>query len=106
MSGYTVAAAGDVFEWKGRAADQNLKRVGTLDPDSLEALWSAINTSKLLEKESVTANANYIVMFAITAEQSTKSFEWPVAAKADSTLAPIIKFRARCLEAVRAAINR
>ena len=106
MSGYTVDAAGDVFEWKGRAADQNLKRVGTLDPDTLEALWSAIRTSKLLEKESVTANANYIVMIAFTAEKSARSFEWPVAAKGDSTLAPIVKFRARCLEEVRAVIKR
>ena len=106
MSGYTVVAAGDVFEWNGRAADQNLKRVGTLDPDTLEGLWTTINTTKLLQKESVTANANYIVMIAITAEKSTRSFEWPVAAKEDSALAPIMRFRARCLEAMRAVVTR
>jgi hypothetical protein len=105
MSGYSVDAAGDVFEWKGRAADQNLNRVGALDPDTLEALWSAIKPSRLLERESVTANANYIVTIAITAEKSVRNFEWPVAAKEDSARAPIIRFRARCLEAVRAVIK-
>jgi hypothetical protein len=106
VSGYTVSAAGDVFEWKGRAAEQNLKRVGTLDPDTIKALWSAINASQFLARESVTANANFIVMIAVIAEKSTRNFEWSVAAKDDSTLAPIVKFRARCLEAVRAVTKR
>lgn len=106
MSGFTLVAAGDVFEWNGRAADQNLKRLGTLDPDTLEALWTTIKTANLLQKESVTANANYVVMITITAEKSTRNFEWPVAAEEDSTLAPIMRFRARCLDAARAVITR
>jgi len=105
MTGYTVVAAGDIFEWRGRTADQDLKRVGALDPDTVKALWGTINSGKFLDRESTTGSANFIQMMSITANKSMRTFEWPVAVKEDSTIAPIVKFRARCLEAVRVSVK-
>jgi hypothetical protein len=104
-SGYSIHADDTVYEWKGRSFGENPVYAGTLLHDSLEALWHGVLELRLLEHQSSVIRANYVHALAVSADGSEHMFAWEPSMSTDSTAAPPIAFRARCLNAIRRSLH-
>jgi hypothetical protein len=105
-SGYSIHADDTVYLWKGRSFGENPIFAGTLPHDSLESLWQVIQELQLLERPSNVIRANYVQALAVSADGSEHMFAWEPTMSADSTTAPAIAIRARCLSAIRSSLHR
>ena len=51
QNGYTIDSTGNLYSWKGRIMEENLKHIGSISKDTLSNIWELIQTNKLMELE-------------------------------------------------------
>ncbi len=72
--GYTITGSGSVYRWSGKGAGDNEVEIGTLDADTMCALW---DEAKVLKTVPPTDSAGSLVRFlSLTVQDTAFKYTW------------------------------
>jgi hypothetical protein len=100
--GYTINGEGTVYAWSGKGARENEHQIGRLSPDTLCALWDAVQDLETIhEVDSAGSLTRFI---EITVQDSSKTFSWRPQPGASTTKAAYQRLHERCAAAIRTSL--
>ncbi len=105
-SGYSIVTGDTLLVWSGKSMGENPRYAGTLQHDTITALWSTISADHLIEKPSIDTSSNFTRTVVISANGAVHRFSWIPTSTPDTAIAAVSAFRDRCLRAIHQALNR
>ena len=90
-NGWAIGPRDSVSSWKGRDFGENATFTGRLRPDSLAALWMAVDASHLLDSASNAGATNFTRTLLLRAKGTERKLSWAPGTK--TSAAEVLYFR-------------
>ncbi len=101
--GYTITGNGVVFSWSGRGARENEQEIGLLAPDTLCALWDAVQP--LSAVPSVDSSGSLVQFLTVAIQDSTRTYSWRPQLGVNLTRTTYQDLYHRCAVAIQTTIT-
>ena len=100
--GYTIRGEGTVYAWSGKGARENEHQIGRLSPDTLCALWEAVQGLESIQQADSLGSLTQFI--EITVQDSSKTFSWRPRPGVSTTKTAYQRLHERCAAAVRVSL--
>lgn len=101
--GYTITGSGVVSRWSGKRARQGEVEIGTLDADTMCALWDA---AKSVTAPPIRDSVGSLVRFlSLMVQDSTREYAWSPRIGQSTSRTSYQEFYDRCMAAIQRSLT-